>query len=291
MYHTQGQPIIERNIMIQNNFPFITKIHSAFQTETHLIYTLEYIGGGDLQYHLDKSLYLTPRQIKLYLAELVLTLEHLHKMGIIFRDLKPSNILLAKDGHLKLTDFGLSVSIIETGKTNTLCGTHDYLSPEMLNGTPYSYSVDWWALGVIAYRLICGSLPFTSQNLTKLYDKIIECEYRIPRRIDQDSRDLITGLLTKDPKDRLSIEKIKSLNYFKEIDWQKVYKKEYEMDFVPYVNDANCAYNFNKYEDDYQSSDSCSLSSSSSNSDLYNESDISFIKDFSFSSNAEDFDF
>lgn len=295
--------VTERNVLIQNNHPFITKLYSAFQTDSHLVFALEYVGGGDLQYHLDKGLCISPPQAKIYLAQLVLTLDHLHKMGIIFRDLKPSNILIAKDGYLKLTDFGLSKSIIESGKTKSFCGTHDYLSPEMINGQPYDFSVDWWALGVIAYRLICGFLPFNSQNLSKLFDKISNCNFRFPLKIDPESRDFISGLLKKNPADRLTVEQIMSHKFFDNIDWQKIYKKEYKVDFVPYRADDESAFNFDSslfdkyniecYENEYMTSDSCSLSASNSCFDLREESEKSLLKDFSFSlsSNEDDFEF
>ena len=293
--------VTERNVLIQNNYPFITKIYSAFQTDSFLVFALEYVGGGDLQHHLDNGLCLSTDQIKIYLAQLVLTLEHLHNMGIVFRDLKPSNILIAKDGNLKLTDFGLSKNLIETGKTKTFCGTHDYLSPEMINGESYSFSVDWWALGVIAYRLICGFLPFNTPNLSKLFDKILSCNYRFPLRIDPISRDFISGLLKRNPDERLTIEQIKSHKFFSNIDWKKVYNKEYKLDFIPYRADDESAYNFDSrlfskyhnenYENEYELSDSYSLSSSNSYFDLHDESKKSFIRDFSFSSNADDFDF
>lgn len=292
--------ITERNILIHTKFPFITKIYSAFQTDSHLVLALEYVGGGDLQHHLDRNINFSRNQIKIYLAQLVLTLEHLHNMGIVFRDLKPSNILIDKDGNLKIADFGLAKSLIETGRAKTLCGTHDYLAPEMVDNIPYDFSVDIWAFGVIAYRLICGALPFNSNNLCRLYDRISSCDYRIPFRIDEASRGLISGLLKKSPSERLNLTQIKNHEYFSDIDWQKVYKKEYKLDFVPYRADDDSAHNFDtylfekyrleNYENEYEASDSCSMSSSNSNFDIFSENNNSFFKDFSFSSGAENFD-
>lgn len=289
----------ERNILIQNNYPFITKLYSAFQTENYLVLALEYVGGGNLQHHFDKGTHFTPKQVKLYLAELALTLNHLHKMGIVFRDLKPSNILISKDGNLKLTDFGLSKNIIESGKTKTLCGTHFYLSPEMINGDYYNYSVDWWSLGVIAFRLICDRLPFSNPNLSKLYDRIVACSYRFPSKIDPDARDFISGLLKKNPSDRLTFNQIKAHKFFSGIDWDKVYKREYKMDFIPSGAEDDSAFNFDlslfdkyhfdEFENEYEVSYS-SLTSSHSNMDLAGEYDKSFIKDFSFSSAADESD-
>lgn len=287
--------ITERNIFIQNNYPFITKLYSAFQTESHLVLVLEYVGGGDLQHHLDQGIMFSARQIKIYLAELALALNHLHTMGIVFRDLKPSNILIDKDGNLKITDFGLAKNIIETGKTKSLCGTHEYLAPEMIIGTPYSFSVDWWALGIIAYRLICGILPFTNPNLSKLYDKITSCKYRIPHRIEPDQRDFISGLLKKDPNERLTFEQIKTHEYFSDIDWQKVYRKEYKLDFIPFQAEDESAFNFdcNLFEEtnpigneNYENSNDEFFTGNFediNSFDLNSESEESFIKGYSYS--------
>lgn len=291
--------ITERNILVQNKYPFITRIYAAFQTESYLILALEYVGGGNLQHHLDKGIKLTQKQIKIYLAQIILALEHLHNMGIVFRDLKPSNILIAKDGNLKLTDFGLSKNIIETGTTRTLCGTHNFLSPEMIMEQPYGFSVDWWALGVVAFRLICGYLPFNNPNLAKLYDRIISCSYRFPVKIDPVAKDLISGLLKKNPEERLTVDQIKNHEFFNGIDWQKVYRKEYKMDFKPYKAEDESAFNFDtnlfekynvqSFENDYETSNYFVHSSSNANLQSY-ENDKSFIKDFSFSSTTEDFD-
>lgn len=286
----------ERDILVQNNFPFITKIYSAFETENYLVLALEYVGGGNLQHHLDKGTHFTKNQIKIYLAELVLTVEHLHKMGIVFRDLKPSNILISKDGNLKITDFGLSKNIIDTGKTKTMCGTHFYLSPEMLSGDFYGYSVDWWALGVIAFRLVCGRLPFSNPNLSKLYDRIMACSYRFPVNLETDAKDFISGLLKKDPNDRLSIEQIKTHKFFADIDWDKVLRKEYKLDFIPKGAEDDSAYNFDlslfdkyhfshiqkEYEKNYSRSASIPNLKMASG-------DKSYVRDFSFSSTTEDY--
>lgn len=280
--------ITERNIFIQNNYPFITKLYSAFQTDSHLVLVLEFVGGGDLQHHLDKGIMFSSKQIKIYLAEIALTIDHLHKMGIVFRDLKPSNILIAKDGHLKITDFGLAKNIIETGKTKSLCGTHEYLSPEMILSLPYDFSVDWWSLGIIAYRLICGILPFTNQNLSRLYDKIISCKYKLPQRIDEKERDFISKLLKKEITERMTFKEIQNHPYFEDIEWEKIYRKEYELDFIPFETEDENAYNFDCYLFDKSQTNSNSNNNNDlfdDNIDINNENEKSFIEGFSFSSN------
>ena len=171
--------IAERNILLQANHPFIPKLYAAFQTENQLILVLEFVGGGDLQHHLDKGIVFSPKQAKIYLAEMVIALSHLHKMGVVFRDLKPSNILISNDGNLKLTDFGLAKDLIGSESTRSLCGTQEYLAPEMIKGENQTFAVDYWSLGVIAYLLIVGTLPFKCCNLRMLYEMICKNQ---PRR-------------------------------------------------------------------------------------------------------------
>ncbi|OHS94917.1 AGC family protein kinase [Tritrichomonas foetus] len=226
----------ERNILIRSNNPFIPKLYAAFQTNKYIVLVMEYVAGGDLQQLLDKDVVFNLDQIKIYLAELIIALHYLHKMGLVFRDLKPSNILLDLDGHLKLTDFGLSKDLVFTNdqSTSSLCGTHEYLAPEMVTGKSYSYAVDWWALGVIAFRLICGYLPFRNPNLVKLYEMIEKGQYRLPRSLDESTKSFLNGLLQKQPELRLNYTKMLSHKFFEGIDWKKVARREYEMQYIPW---------------------------------------------------------
>lgn len=242
--------IAERNILMQSSHPFITRLLSAFQSTKRLFLALEFIQGGDLSFHLYKGATFSERQIKLYLAEIAVALSHLHKLGIVFRDLKPSNILVSADGHLKLTDFGLARFLIDKNRqSNSMCGTKEYLSPEMINGKSYSFTVDWWAFGVLAYQLIIGQLPFSSVNITRLYKAITTQTPRYLNKCSDVEKSFLEGLLTKDPTMRLGCREdgeneIFSHPYFSGLNWDDVYDKKYTPEFLPLIEDTDLLYNF-----------------------------------------------
>ncbi|RMC06386.1 hypothetical protein DUI87_15819 [Hirundo rustica rustica] len=141
---------MERDILVEVNHPFIVKLHYAFQTEGKLYLILDFLRGGDLFTRLSKEVMFTEDDVKFYLAELALALDHLHSLGIIYRDLKPENILLDEEGHIKLTDFGLSKeSIDHEKKAYSFCGTVEYMAPEVVNRRGHTQSADWWSFGVL----------------------------------------------------------------------------------------------------------------------------------------------
>lgn len=158
---------MERNILAAIRHPFIVKLHYAFQTEGKLYLILEFLRGGDLFTRLSKEVMFTEDDVKFYLAELALALDHLHKLGIIYRDLKPENILLDEDGHIQLTDFGLSKESIfddDDRKAFSFCGTVEYMAPEVVNRRGHGTAADWWSFGVLMYEMLTGSLPFTVRH-------------------------------------------------------------------------------------------------------------------------------
>ncbi|XP_023932181.1 ribosomal protein S6 kinase alpha-3-like [Lingula anatina] len=149
---------MERDILADVDHPFIVKLHYAFQTEGKLYLILEFLRGGDLFTRLSKEVMFTEEDVKFYLAELALSLNHLHQVGIIYRDLKPENVLLDADGHVKLTDFGLSKeSIFEEKKTYSFCGTVEYMAPEVVNRRGHGTAADWWSYGVLMPALPAGA--------------------------------------------------------------------------------------------------------------------------------------
>lgn len=237
----------ERNILMEASHPFITRLISTFQTEDKLYLVLEYVQGGDLLHHINKGLNLKTNQIKLYLAEIATALSYLHYLGIVFRDLKPSNILIGKDGHLKLTDFGLSRYLIDNNICYSFCGTNEYLAPEIIQNEGYNFAVDWWSFGILAYLLFEGALPFRSLNLTKLFNQITSSPLRFLKKLPDDITDLIEKLLTKDPKKRLGCgvsgdKEIFEHPFFKGIDWNDVYDRKCEPLFKPYLETEDDEY-------------------------------------------------
>jgi len=164
-----SQTKTERDIMTLINHPFVVKLHFAFQTEDMLYFVTDFLNGGELFLHLCNEIRFTEDRARFYAAEMVLAISHLHENGIIYRDLKPENVLLDSSGHIKITDFGLSKmkSLDNLDQmTNTFCGTPEYLAPEVIQARGHSYGVDWWSLGMLIYEMISGINPFKQISMT-----------------------------------------------------------------------------------------------------------------------------
>ena len=229
----------ERDLMIELTSPFIVNIKFAFQDETKLYIVSEFLQGGDMFYHMHHStINFTESTAKFYIIELILAIEFLHENNVIYRDLKPENILMNSEGHIKISDFGLSKKLEnQKDKAYTLCGTLQYLAPEILKNKGYDKSVDWWSLGCIYYEMLTGNLPFKTNgnkiNLDVFEEKIDFDENMNPLLIN-----LISQLLNVNPKKRLGYgaqdaKKIKEHQYFNDVDWNKYLNKEIEPPFVP----------------------------------------------------------
>lgn len=232
-----GRPqtiVAERNIMMLVKNPFIVQLHFAFQTPTKFYLGLEYAPGGELFYHMEQTGLIPVDDARLYVAEIAVALEHLHRFGIVYRDLKPENVLFDAEGHVKLTDFGLAKDLCDTENTSTktFCGTNHYLAPEIVTGKPYSYEVDWWALGILLCEMLTGVTPFDGEGM-KMFESIANDEPTIPYDVDEDAASLITWLLTKDPAKRPGFEDIASHPFFECLDWEYVVDRRYQPNFVP----------------------------------------------------------
>ena len=231
----------ERDLMVKINCPFIVNIKSAFQDETKLYIVSEFLQGGDLFFHLHEKRYTVFPEIKarFYIMELVIALDFLHQNNMIYRDLKPENILLDSQGHVKLTDFGLSkIFENEDDKAYTVCGTPQYLAPEILLRKGYDKAVDWWSLGCVLYEMLYGRLPFKLKKGQKISLNIYKEEIAFDKKISEEAKDLIINLLIFDPKSRLGSgvdggEKIKNHNFFKGVNWKDVWDRKLEPPFVP----------------------------------------------------------
>lgn len=193
----------EKSILQKIQHPFIVTLHYAFQTDDKLYMILDYINGGELFFHLKKEGRFPEHRVVLYAAEIVLALSHLHSLDIVYRDLKPENILIDSEGHIVITDFGLSKEINPTEGTQTFCGTPEYLAPEVLKGQGHGCAVDWWSLGTLMYEMLTGLPPFYSQNINIMYQKILNSELRFPSYVSSEAQSLLDGLLTRDPTKRL----------------------------------------------------------------------------------------
>lgn len=229
--------VSERNALISTQHPFLVGLQYAFQSPSHLFLALDYIGGGELFYHLQKERKFPEDRVRFYSAEITSALSFLHSKNIVYRDLKPENILLDKEGHVVLTDFGLA-KVLEK-ETQTFCGTPEYLAPEVLKMEPYGLAVDWWCLGCVIYEMLVGLPPFYSSNQKELFDKILFGQLRFPVFISSCARSLISSFLVRSPKDRLSnATEIMNHEFFKSLSWSLLLKKEYKPPFVPDLKDT-----------------------------------------------------
>jgi len=228
----------EKNILMKIQHAFIVNLNYAFQTKDKLYMILDYINGGELFYHLKKEGRFAENRVKLYAAEIASALDHLHNLDIVYRDLKPENILLDSEGHICITDFGLSKQIESSEGTHTFCGTPEYLAPEVLKGQGHGTAVDWWSLGTLLFEMLTGLPPFYAQNVNVMYTKILSGELKFPSYISDNAKSLLEGLLTRDPEKRLGSnggQEVKQHAWFSEIDWDKLVRKEIEPPFKPKV--------------------------------------------------------
>ena len=244
---------VERKILETVSHPFVVRLFYAFQTSQKLYLVCEYMPGGEIFYHLRKEGCFSEDRTKLYICELILALENLHNKGIIYRDLKPENILLDRDGHLKITDFGLS-KILPDEKSNertyTICGTPEYLAPEILGGKGYDKSVDWWSLGTVLYEMLVGFSPF-KENKRKLDMSVYSKPILKHKNISETAYSLIQDLLQLDPSKRLGSsvedsEEIKSHKFFEGVNWTAVLEKTIKPKFKPYLTDEDDLSNFDR---------------------------------------------
>ncbi|XP_068000865.1 ribosomal protein S6 kinase alpha-3 isoform X2 [Melanerpes formicivorus] len=230
---------MERDILVEVNHPFIVKLHYAFQTEGKLYLILDFLRGGDLFTRLSKEVMFTEDDVQFYLAELALALDHLHSLGIIYRDLKPENILLDEEGHIKLTDFGLSKeSIDHEKKAYSFCGTVEYMAPEVVNRRGHTQSADWWSFGVLMFEMLTGTLPFQGKDRKETMTMILKAKLGMPQFLSPEAQSLLRMLFKRNPANRLGagpdgVEEIKRHAFFSKIDWNKLYRREIHTPFKP----------------------------------------------------------
>ena len=249
----------ERDLMVKINCPFIVTIKSAFQDISKLYIVSEFMQGGDMFFHLHdgKIVIFNNDKTRFYIMELVLALEALHKNNMVYRDLKPENILLDGKGHVKLTDFGLSKILEdEDEKAFTVCGTPQYLAPEIIQKKGYDKAVDWWSLGCVMYEMLVGKIPFPYKRGTKLSIKNYEQKINYPQNMNKNAKDLIQKLLILNPIERLGSgpngsEDVKNHDYFKGINWDDAWNKKIKPPFIPKLkNDTDLRYFDNMFTDE-----------------------------------------
>lgn len=229
----------ERNILEAVRHPFIVELVYAFQTGGKLYLILEYLSGGELFMHLEREGIFLEDTTCFYLCEIILALEHLHNLGIIYRDLKPENVLLDAQGHVKLTDFGLCKEHIQEGiVTHTFCGTIEYMAPEILTRSGHGKAVDWWSLGALMFDMLTGMPPFTADNRKNTIDAILKGKLNIPAYLATDSRDLIRRLMKRQVSQRLGSgptdgQAVRSHSFFKNVNWDDVLARRLDPPIKP----------------------------------------------------------
>jgi serine/threonine protein kinase len=235
-----AQVMVECDVLLRTVHPFLVGAHYAFQSHTKIFIVLDYVPGGELFSRLCAEQRFSERRTQMYAAEILLGLGFVHKQGFGYCHLKPENVLVDRDGHLRLTDFGLAKANMasQSDTTTTFCGTPEYIAPEMLLGKPYTKSVDWWSYGILVYEMLCGIPPFYDENSNTMYRMVINNAVQYPDHLSASARDLIGKLLEKDPSRRIGggdgdSNEIKPHPFFNGIDWEALTNKQIEAEWKP----------------------------------------------------------
>ncbi len=243
----------EIKILSMIEHPFVIKFGGFTQDEKNLYLDLELINGGELFTYLRGVGRFPIDQARMYIAEIISIFDYLHSKNIIYRDLKPENILIHKSGYLKLTDFGFA-KIVE-GRTYTLCGTPEYLAPEIILNKGHGKPVDWWTCGILLYEMIAGIDPFNDEDPMLIYQKILKGKIKFPSSFPSNAKSLVKHLLTQDLSKRYGnlkggVDDIKNHRFFKELDWSALVKYKLKPPYVPNTSGKGDCNNFAECEDE-----------------------------------------
>lgn len=240
----------EKSIMFSLKSPFFVRLYSTFQNSQSLFMVMEFVNGGEIFTYMKKHGRFTVPVTKFYATEIVLALEHLHSLGVVYRDLKPENILIGEDGHIKLADFGFSKRVLKA--TWTLCGTPEYIAPEIILNEGHGLEVDFWSLGIIIYEMIVGVPPFYHENQVELCGQIIRGKIGFPPFVDAITRDLIKKLVEPDRRKRLGVvgngmATLKRHPFFRGVSWGTASRRETTPPIIPKVESKKDSRNFDFY--------------------------------------------
>ncbi|XP_049821940.1 cAMP-dependent protein kinase catalytic subunit 1 isoform X1 [Aethina tumida] len=245
--------LYEKKMLMSLHFPFIISMDACFKDNGYIYFVMPFINGGEMFTHLRKLGKFDENLGKFYAAQVVLGLEYLHHCKVIYRDLKPENILIDSKGYIKIADLGFCKII--NGRTWTLCGTPEYIAPEIILSKGYGFAVDWWSFGVLCFEMCAGYPPFTSSDPMKIYERIIACKYRHASNFSLELRDLITNLLQTDLSRRYGnlkdgVGDIKHHRWFDSINYSKLFMRKIKPPFEPHVKGPEDASQFDKCGED-----------------------------------------
>jgi len=225
--------------MIALKHPFCIKLFNTYKDKDRLYFLLEPVLGGELFTVLRSRETFSENTARFFAASVVMAFEYMHSKDIIYRDLKPENLLLDGQGYLKVTDFGFA-KVIQGGRTFTLCGTPDYLAPEIVAGKGHGKGVDWWTVGVLIYEMLAGYPPFYDEDPMKTYEKIMKGHVTYPSNFSKDAKAIISKLLEHQPTKRLGVvnggaKLIKKEAWFNGFDWDKLYNRKLKPEIIPTI--------------------------------------------------------
>ncbi|KAI7868931.1 kinase-like domain-containing protein [Spinellus fusiger] len=240
----------EKHILESVAHPFLVNMWGTFQDDANLYMVMDYVPGGELFSVLRRSQRFPDHVAKFYAAEVMLAIEYMHSKDMIYRDLKPENLLLDAQGHIKITDFGFAKYVPDV--TWTLCGTPDYLAPEIIQSKGYGKAVDWWSLGILIFEMLAGYPPFYDDDHLKLYEKILAGKIKWPQYFDPEAKDLLKRLLTSDLSKRYGnlkggSEDIKRHPWFQGVDFNRILARQIRPPYVPQIRGDGDASHFDKY--------------------------------------------
>lgn len=240
--------------------PFVVNLVGRFQNETILVLVLEYVQGGELYSRMRTEEPLSNSDATFYASEIVCAFGHLHGMDCVYRDLKPENVLLTTEGHIKITDFGFAKLLEKDGLAWTLCGTPEYLAPEIIQCQGHGKSVDWWTLGILIYEMLCGDTPYRDEHPFGIYQKILTGSVYFPPDMENKAKNIIKKLLKHDRTKRLGCDRngassVKRHGWFAKVDWDAVLSRAVEAPFRPEVKGVDDTSHFDDYPDSDEEDD------------------------------------
>ena len=252
--------LVERNILLEGQCEFLLTLSYFFQTPERLYFITPFIKGGDLYHRLKNEGYIKEDQVKFYAAQIAVGIQHLHDLGIAYRDLKPENVLINDDGYIKLCDFGSSVKLRGTEKETMFAGSPEYASPEMITHEGHTFMCDWWSFGILLYELLYGNTPFFNMDKERMYDLIVTGAISFPKslmigeknvniKVSEDAKSLISKLLEKDPGTRLGrkgLAEIKKHPFFSGIGFDDLSKKKHKAPYKPTIDKDDDTKNFDE---------------------------------------------